>query len=61
VTFTAADKLRAIERELGYRRRVYPRRVEAGSMTQRLADNQIEIMEEIAADYRKLAEDERLI
>lgn len=60
-TFTAETKLKAIERELGYRRRVYPRRVDAGQMTSSLAAEQIAVMEAIAEDYRKAAENERLI
>lgn len=43
--FTAAEKLKEIERELGYRRHVYPRR----------------IMESIAEDYRAAAAKERLL
>ncbi len=59
--FTDDDKLKAIERELGYRRRVYPRRVLAGQMTDGFAAAQIAVMEEIAGDYRKLVEKERLL
>jgi len=59
--FTAGEKLEAIRRELAYRRRVYPRRIAAENMTQRLADRQIAIFEELAADYETLAERERLI
>jgi hypothetical protein len=45
-------KLDCIERELGYRRRVYPRSVANGTMSQSKADREIAIMESIAADYR---------
>jgi hypothetical protein len=48
---TAADKLKCINRELAYRYRVYARRVDNGKMTQKQADREIELMEEIAADY----------
>jgi len=58
---TATDKLKAVERELSYRKHVYPRRVDAGLMTSTLAAEQIAVMEEIADDYRKLAEKERLL
>lgn len=58
---TDTQKLEAIDRELNYRRRVYPRRVELNHMTQKLADYQIRIFEEIKADYEKLAARERLI
>lgn len=50
--FTPADKLKAVERELGYRRRVFPRRVEQQKMKQTDADREIAIFEAIAADYR---------
>lgn len=53
---TTAEKLRCAERELNYRQRVYPRLVARGTMTQRLADYEIGVMEEIAADYRALDE-----
>jgi hypothetical protein len=59
--FTAAEKLKAVERELAYRRRVYARQIEAGKMTQALADAQISVMSAIADDYRAMAEKERLI
>ncbi len=59
--FTSEQKRKAVERELGYRRRVYPRRIESGQMTQRLADEQIAIFEAIAADYAKLETTERLL
>lgn len=51
-TFTAADKLRCAERGLRQRRRVYPRLVESGRMTQAEADRETACMEAIAADYR---------
>jgi hypothetical protein len=45
-------KLECIERELGYRRRVFPRRVDNAVMTQQQADEEIAVMEAIAKDYR---------
>jgi hypothetical protein len=60
-TFTAAEKLDAVVRELGYRRRVYERRVADKKMTQQLADKQIAVFESIAEDYRKQAAGERLL
>jgi chorismate mutase len=50
--FTPADKLKSVERELGYRRRVYARRVAEMKMRQGDADREIAIFEAIAADYR---------
>ncbi len=61
MSYTEQQKLDAIERELGFRRRVYARRVTEGKMTQRMADEQISIFEAIAADYQPKAAGERLI
>ncbi len=61
MTFTAEDKLKSVERELGFRRRVYARRVSDQKMTQKQADREIAIFEAIASDYREKAEGERLI
>lgn len=57
--FTELDKFKAIERELGYRRRVYPRLIESGKMTRELAAEQIALFEAILNDYRDKAESER--
>ncbi len=59
--FTAQQKLDAVDRELGFRRRVYARRVAEGKMTERLADEQIAVFEAIAEDYRPQAAAERLL
>ena len=59
--FTADDKRAAILREIEQRKRVYPRLVERGTMTQAFADRQIQIMAAIACDYAKLAKTERLL
>lgn len=61
MTFTAQDKLDAIRRELGFRRRVYAQRIADGKMTQQLADRQISVFEAVEADYLKLSEGERLL
>jgi hypothetical protein len=61
MTFTAQEKLEAVRRELGFRRRVYPRRVDDGAMSQALADKQIGIFEAIEADYEAQAQKERLL
>jgi len=50
--FTDQQKHEAAERELRFRRRVYARRVAEGRMKQEQADHEIEIMSEIANDYR---------
>lgn len=61
MTFTAVDKLAAVDRELRYRRSVYARRVEADRMTQAMADKQIAVFQAIRDDYAALAEKERLL
>ena len=58
---STADKLAAVERELGYRRRVYARRVAERKMTQELSDRQIAIFEAIAEDYREQTIKDRLL
>ena len=60
MTFTAADKLAAVEQELRFRRDAYARRVEAKRMTQVQADREIAVFESIRDDYAALAERECL-
>lgn len=60
-TFTALDKLKAAEREIGQRKRVYPRLIEGGRMSQKAADHQIAVMEAIADDYREAVKKEGLL
>ena len=55
------DQVACVERELGYRRRVYARRVDQGSMTQAKADVEIARMEAVLATVKKAAEGARLI
>lgn len=55
---TLRRMLEAAEREVRLRRRVYPNRIETGRMTARLAREEIEVMEAIAAHLRPLAEEE---
>jgi len=57
-TFSAKDLHKALERELGFRRRVFARRVEAGAMKQADADREIAMFEVIAARYKAEAEAE---
>ena len=56
--FTATQKLAAITREIGYRKFVYPKRVATRQMKQDKMDHEIAVMEAIAADYAKPAEEE---
>ena len=48
---TNDQKRKAIVREIKMRKRVYPRWVQDGRMTQETADEQIAIMEAILDDY----------
>ena len=58
---TAQEKRECAEREVRQRRRVYPRLIEAGRMTAQKAAREIELMEAIAADYRRQEEAARLL
>lgn len=51
MTFTAKQKHDAATREVRMRKRVYPRWVADGKMSQAKADAEIAVMEAIAADY----------
>lgn len=56
--FSAVDKRDCVIREANMRRMVYPRRIEAGKMRQGSADREIALMDEIAEDYKVLAQAE---
>lgn len=53
---TENEKAECAEREVRQRRRVYPRFVADGRMTQAFADRQLALMEEIAREYRAKAD-----
>lgn len=59
--FTGAEKLAAVTREIGFRKRVYARRVAERKMTQEQMDREIAVFEAIAVDYEKAAASERLL
>jgi hypothetical protein len=59
--YSAHDKLTAIDRELAYRRRVYPRLVANHQVSQQHANYQIAVLEAIADDYRELVKKEQLL
>jgi len=59
--YTMKDKNLAVERELTYRRRVYPRLIASGKMTDGFAAAQIAVFEAILEDYAKAEQTERLI
>ena len=46
------EKIACLERELKWRRRVYPRSVWAKKMSQQKADREIEVMESILEDLK---------
>ena len=60
VIYSTQVKLECVERELRYRRRVYPRWIAEERISPHFAQEQIRIMEQIAEDYRKMEEGERL-
>jgi hypothetical protein len=59
--YTVEEKLAEVRRELGMRRRIYPVMTGNDHLASEEANRRIRIMEEIAQDYVKLAEGERLI
>jgi hypothetical protein len=61
MTYSTQTKFQCIERELNYRRRVYPRWIAEKRISEDFAREQIRIMEEIADEYRKLETAERLL
>jgi hypothetical protein len=48
------DQIACAERELKYRRHVYPRRIAAKQMTQALADREVARMEAILATLQRV-------
>lgn len=58
MSITTRDKIQAIKRELGFRKKVYPNLVLAKKMTQTQADRQVAIFEEILKDYEDLQQRE---
>jgi len=60
MTFSAEQLAACAEREVKQRRRVYPRWVEDGRMSQAFADEQFAMMEQIAREYRAKADAEAL-
>lgn len=54
--FSDEEKRDCAKRESGFRRRVYPRMVAIGRMSQEKATREIELMNEISDDYRSKTE-----
>lgn len=59
--YSAEEKLTEVRRELRMREQVYKAMVEDERMSADTARKRIEIMSEIAEDYEKMAQDERLL
>jgi len=59
--FSNGDLARCAERELKYRRHVYPRLVDSGKMKRTFMLNEILKMEAIRDHFAKLAEGEQLL
>lgn len=55
---TTEDKIKAIKRKIGFRKKVYPNLVLSGKMTQQQSDKQIFVFEEILKDYEDLKQRE---
>lgn len=58
---TLEEQVEAVRREIKLRKRVYPRRIEAGQMTQQFADEQVAVMEAVLATVEKAAAGVRLL
>jgi hypothetical protein len=52
MNYSAAEKLKEIEREVIMRRKVYPGLIARGSLSIGAAEQRIAIMQQIAEDYR---------
>lgn len=58
MAYTLTDKLACLERELRYRRRVYPRWILEGRMTTASAEHECSVLQAIIDDYRRLRDQE---
>jgi hypothetical protein len=54
------EQIECVERELRYRRHVYPRRVAAKRMTQANADREVEKMEAVLATLREVRDGDKV-
>lgn len=61
MTYSINDKREALDREIELRRRVFPRLIAQGKMSEDAAARQIAIFEEIREDYVRLEQVERLL
>ena len=53
MNYPSARKVQCIDRELGMRKRLYPRFVEQKKITQEFADEEIAVLESIRDDYAR--------
>ena len=53
MTYSPERKVQCIDRELGMRKRLYPRFVEQKKITQEFADEEIAVLESIRDDYAR--------
>lgn len=61
MTFTATEKRKETEKELAFRKRVFPRFVNEGKMTANEAERRLAIMAEIRQDYLDIENKDRLL
>lgn len=59
MTFTIAEQIDCIEREIRFREFVYPRRVRDGKMSQAEADRQIALMRAVAATLATIGREQQ--
>jgi hypothetical protein len=52
VSYTDAEKLKEIEREITIRRKIYPSWIAQNRLSYATAEKQLAILQEIAEDYR---------
>ena len=48
---TTEQKIKALKREISYRKEVYPKLTKSGKMTKEQAEHEIAVMQEILSDY----------
>ncbi len=53
MNFPADRKIQCIDREIGMRKRLYPRFILQRKITQEFADEEIAVLESIREDYEK--------
>lgn len=53
---TLTEQIKAVRREIDYRKRLYPKWVEDGKLEQKEADYQIEVMEQVLSTLNALLE-----